>query len=166
MRQSKLTIREATEQDKDDIWIISRAVIKKRDTYAFSPNTNKRDLIHYWFGEKKATFVAVLDGQIVGIFNIHPNHIDLMDHVANASYMVAPKFQSKGIGKKMAEYSLNKAKKLGYKAMNFNYIVKSNVMAIKLWKKLGFRIIGEIPKAFRHPTKGLVNILIMYKELD
>ena len=70
-----------------------------------------------------------------------------------------------GIGKAMGEFSLEEAKRLGYKAMQFNIVVKSNERAVRLWKKLGFEIIGEIPEAFNHMTNGLTNAYIMYRKL-
>jgi ribosomal protein S18 acetylase RimI-like enzyme len=79
--------------------------------------------------------------------------------------MVAPEAKGKGIGRKMAEFSLEEARRLGYRAMQFNFVVKSNEIAVKLWLALGFEIIGEIPEAFRHKEKGLTNALIMYRKL-
>jgi len=166
MRQSEIIIRQAKENDKEDIYKIARDVLKTGDTYTLSPNSKKDEILSYWFGQNKSTYVALLNNKIVGFFYIKPNQAELGNHIANASYMVAPKFQNKGIGRKMCEYSLSKAKEIGYKAMQFNFVVKSNVSAVKLWQKLGFRIIGEIPKAFRHSTNGLVNAYIMFKELN
>jgi ribosomal protein S18 acetylase RimI-like enzyme len=50
--------------------------------------------------------------------------------------------------------------------MQFNFVVKSNEVAVRLWKSVGFRVIGEIPNAFRHKTNGPTNAYIMYRELD
>lgn len=65
----------------------------------------------------------------------------------------------------MAEWSLDEARRLGFTAMQFNFVVKSNVHAVRLWQKVGFEIIGEIPNAFNHKELGLTNALIMYREL-
>ena len=139
-------------------------MFQKGDTYTLSPNSKNDEILDYWFGENKFTFVALINNEIVGFFYIRPNQAELGNHVANASYIVSPKFQNMGIGRKMGEYSLKKAKEMGYKAMQFNFEVKSNIGAVKLWQRLGFRIIGEIPKAFRHSSKGLVNAYIMHRE--
>ena len=140
-------------------------MFQKGDTYTLSPNSKKNEILAYWFGENKLTFVALMNNEVVGFFYIRPNQDELGNHIANASYIVSPKFQNMGIGRKMGEYSLKKAKEMEYKSMQFNFVVKSNIGAVKLWQKLGFRIIGEIPKAFRHSSKGLVNAYIMYREL-
>jgi ribosomal protein S18 acetylase RimI-like enzyme len=79
--------------------------------------------------------------------------------------MVAPEARGKGVGRKMGEFSIQEAKKLGFHAMQFNFVVKSNEKAVKLWKSLGFEIIGEIPEAFRHIENGLTNAYIMYRKL-
>ena len=165
MGNSKIIIRKAKEDDKKNIYRIARDIFKSGDTYTMSPNSKKNEILNYWFGEKKSTFVALMNNAIAGFFYIRPNQAKLGNHIANASYIVSPKFQNMGIGSRMGEYSLKKAKEMGYKAMQFNFVVKSNTSAVKLWQKLGFRIIGEIPQAFRHSTKGLVNACIMYKKL-
>lgn len=160
-----LEIRKAIETDKDAVWEIIKAVIATSDTYIFAPDSPKEKMIGFWFGADKETYVAVLDNQILGSFFLKPNQPDLGSHICNAGYMVSPKAKGKGIGRKMAEFSLPEAKRLGFKAMQFNFVVKSNEVAVKLWLSLGFEIIGEIPEAFQHKDLGLVNALIMYQKL-
>ena len=111
------------------------------------------------------TFVADDNGEILGTYIIKPNQIDLGDHIANCSYMVNPGKQGKGIGKKLCEHSIQFAKESGYKAIQFNIVVSTNTGAVKLWEKLGFRIIGTTPDGFRHSKLGFVDTYIMYREL-
>ena len=93
------------------------------------------------------------------------NQPDLGSHIANAGYMTAPSAAGQGVGKAMGEFSLSEAKRLGYKAMQFNIVVKSNERAVRLWQHLGFKIIGEIPEAFQNKQGGLTNAYIMYQKL-
>lgn len=158
-------IRKATEKDIDQIWEIFQAVIKTEDTYVFSPKTPKTDLQKHWFASYMHTYVFEEEGQILGTYIVKPNQIDLGSHISNASYMVSPKAQGKGIGKKLCEHSLKLAKDLGFIGMQFNIVVSTNKGAVALWKKFGFEIIGTTPKAFKHKTLGLVDAYIMYKEL-
>ena len=79
--------------------------------------------------------------------------------------MVSPKSAGEGIGKAMAEFSFVEAKRLGFCAMQFNYVVKTNTIAVNLWKKLGFQVVGEIPEAFDHPVFGLTNVYVMHRKL-
>ena len=157
--------RKATVSDADQIWEIIRDVIVLGDTYVFDPNSSREKMLAYWLGSDKHTYVAVLDGKIDGTFLIKDNQPDLGSHIANAAYMTASSMAGRGIGKAMGEFSLEEAKRLGYKAMQFNIVIKSNERAVRLWQKLGFTILGEIPEAFNHKSNGLTNAYIMYRKL-
>ena len=163
--ENQITIRKAQSQDQDTIWEIIQAVIAKGDTYVFAPDSPKEQMLAFWCGKDKHTYVAEINHKIVGTFFIKSNYPDLGSHIANAGYMTAPNESGKGIGRTMAELSLKEAKKLGYQAMQFNFVVKSNEKAIKLWQSVGFQVIGEIPEAFQHQSLGLTNAYIMWKKL-
>jgi len=171
-----LEIRKAIEADKTQVWKIIEAVISNGDSYTFAPNSPKETMLDWWFGADKQAYAAFFgdaesrghgdtEKEIVGTFFLKANQPDLGSHICNAGYMVSPEAKGQGIGRKMAEFSLLEAKRLGYRAMQFNFVVKSNEIAVKLWLSLGFEIIGEIPEAFQHPEKGLTNALIMYRKL-
>ncbi|CAN5295735.1 GNAT family N-acetyltransferase [soil metagenome] len=160
-----LEIRKIREEDKSEVWEIIKSVISTGDSYPFYPNTSREKMLDYWFDDDKSTYVAVSENEIVGTFFLKDNQPDLGSHIANAGYMVAPKSKGKGVGRKMAEFSLIEARKLGYQAMQFNFVVKSNEIAVRLWLALGFEIIGEIPEAFQHAQNGLTDALIMYRKL-
>lgn len=158
-------IRKAKKTDLDQIWKIIHTVIAKGDTYVFAPDSTKEKMLDFWCGDNKHTFVAVLDGEIVGTFFMQDNFPDLGSHVANAGYITSPEHSGKGIGNLMGEFSLEEAKRLGYKAMQFNMVVKTNENAIRLWQKLGFEIKGKIPEAFNHKEKGLTDAYIIWRKL-
>lgn len=165
-----LEIRRAVEADTEQIWEIIKAVISTGDTYVFAPDSPREKMLVYWFAEDKNTYVAEwtdeeIDKKIVGTFYIKPNQPDLGSHIANAGYMVSPDAKGKRVGRAMAEFSLDEARRLGYKAMQFNFVVKSNEIAVKLWRSLGFEVIGEISEAFDHAQNGLTNALIMHRKL-
>jgi len=160
-----IEIRKATASDADAVWAIIKEVIATGDTYVFAPDSPKEKMLAYWYGQDKHTYVALLDGEVVGTFVIKDNQPDLGSHIANAGYMTSPRAFGKGIGRTMAEFSLEEAKRLGYTAMQFNIVIKSNTRAVALWKNLGFGIIGEIPEAMRNKQGELVNAYIMYRKL-
>ena len=160
-----IEIRKATAEDYDAVWNIIKEVIATGDTYIYAPDSSKEKMIKEWFGENKYTYIALLDNKIAGTFFIKQNQPDLGSHVANAGYMTAPAMAGKGIGRAMAAFSLKEAKRLGFEAMQFNMVVKSNERAVQLWKKLGFEIVGELPAVFNHKQLGLTNAYIMYKKL-
>ena len=100
-------------------------------------------------------------GGILGTYYIKQNQPSLGSHVCNCGYMVSPLAQGKGLAKQLCTHSQKIAKELGYRAMQFNLVVNTNIASIKIWPKLGFEIIGRLPQAFNHPTHGYVDALIM-----
>ena len=160
-----MDIRTAIETDKPAIWQIIKTVIAAGDTYVFSPDASEDEMMAFWFTPDKHNYVAVDDGEIVATFWLRANQPGLGNHVGNAAYMVAPTAHGKGIGKQIGEWSLDEARRLGFTAMQFNFVVKSNTNAVALWQKIGFEIIGEIPDAMYHSKHGLTNAYIMYRKL-
>lgn len=160
-----ITIRKATSEDHNTIWNIIKDVIATGDTYVFNPNSSKEKMFAFWFGPEKHTYVATINDKVLGTFMIKENQPDLGSHIANAAYMTSPDATGQGIGKAMAEFSLMEAKRLGFTAMQFNFVVASNTRAVHLWQKMGFNIIGEIPEAFNHPQLGFTNAYIMHRKL-
>jgi ribosomal protein S18 acetylase RimI-like enzyme len=158
-------VRIATDTDKPAIWQIIKAVIAKGDTYVFDPETPEDEMMSYWFLPEKYVYVTEVDGEVLGTFWLKPNQPGLGSHVCNAAYMVAPDAGGKGIGRRMAEFSLDEARRLGFTAMQFNFVVKSNAHAVRLWQSIGMEIIGEIPDAFNHRELGYTNAYIMYRKL-
>ncbi len=163
-------IRKAETRDKNAVWEIIREVIAGGDTYVFDPGSSKEEMLDYWFSpEKNVYVVSEMSSQetevVLGTFWLKTNQPGLGDHVCNAAYMVSPAAHGKGIGRKMAEFSLEEARRLGFTAMQFNFVVASNTAAVRLWQSIGMEIIGTIPKAFRHKALGSTDAYIMYREL-
>ncbi|MBC7900893.1 MAG: GNAT family N-acetyltransferase [Saprospiraceae bacterium] len=160
-----IEIRTAANHDKPAVWQIIKSVISGGDTYVFAPDSTEEEMTAYWFSAEKHVYVAELDGEIVGTMWLKSNQPGLGSHVGNAAYMVSPNAKGKGVGRKMAELSIKEARRLGFKSIQFNFVVKSNEIAVKLWQSVGFQIIGEIPNAFRHAKNGMTNAYIMYRKL-
>jgi ribosomal protein S18 acetylase RimI-like enzyme len=160
-----LTIRKAEDADRAAIWQIIKAVIAGGDTYVFAPDSPKEEMMEYWFAPDKHNYVAVDEGgEVIATFWLRANQPGLGKHVANAAYMVSPNAQGRGIGKQIGLWSLEEAKRLGFEAMQFNFVVSSNSAAVKLWRAIGFEIIGEVPDAM-YAKNGLTNAYIMYRKL-
>jgi len=159
-----MIIRKATIQDYDSVWEIFHQVVKTGTTYVFDPETPKEDLAKYWFGPSMYSYVLEQEGEILGTYVIKPNQVGLGSHIANGSYMVHSNAHGKGIGGLLCEHSLAEAKRLGFIAMQFNIVVSTNAVAVRLWKKFGFEIIGTVPAAFNHAELGYVDGFIMYKK--
>ena len=161
-----INIRSARDEDRDAIWEIFHDVISGGDVFAFDPEMSHEDALAFWCGPDKHTYVAELDGHVCGSYYLKPNQQGGGVHVANAGYMVSPIARGHHVGRLMAEHSLSEARRIGFRAMQFNFVVSTNESAIHLWKELGFEIVGTLPGAFRHPQKGYVDVYVMFRSLD
>ena len=160
-----MKIRPATDADHDAIWEIFHEIVAAGDTYALDPNMSRKEALAYWFSADTHTRVAERDGRIVGMYILKPNQLGPGSHVANAGFMVASHTQGSGLGRAMAEHCLAEARRMSFRAMQFNCVVSTNTPAVHLWQQLGFKIVGTLPGAFHHPKKGFVDVYVMYKSL-
>ena len=158
-------IRLATDADFPEIWRIFKSVIASETTYVNRHDTTEKEARTKWMDPKAQTFVAEIDQKIVGAYLIKSNQVDLGSHIANASYIVDESTRGQGVGKTLALHSIATAKDLGYRAIQFNFVVSTNFAAVKLWQSVGFQIIGTIPKAFKHSSLGYVDAYIMFQDL-
>jgi len=161
-----LTIREATYHDRDAIWEIFRATVAPGDAFVYDPNTPREEAMAYWFAKGTRTYVAEQSGKIIGSYILRDNRPGLGNHVSNAGFMVDPAARGSGVGRKMGEHALSEARRLSYRAMQFNFVISTNESAVHLWQQLGFRIVGTLPGAFRHARKGLVDAYVMFRSLE
>ena len=113
----------------------------------------------------KTFVVCDSDGPILGTYFIKPNQPALGAHVCNCGYVVAAEAQGQGIASLMCEHSQTEAVAMGFRAMQFNFVVSTNVRAIRLWGKLGFSVVGRLPQAFHHQQLGYIDALVMFKQL-
>ena len=165
-KSRNIGIRAAMESDFAGMWPIFQAVVAPADTYVFSPAATRQDAFDYWFGPGVASFVAERERRIAGMYKLIANQRDLGAHVANASFMVSPEERGHGIGEALGRHGLEEARKRGFAAMQFNFVVSTNTGAVALWEKLGFQIVGTVPKAFRHRRLGEVDVYVMHRFLD
>ncbi len=160
-----MNIRTATKQDWNSIWPILREIVQAGETYGFDPNISQAQAEQIWMEAPRNTYVVEEGDQILGTYFLKSNHGGPGGHVCNCGYMVSPQARGKGLATAMCEHSQQQAVALGYQAMQFNFVATSNEGAVRLWGKLGFETVGRLPKAFKHPTKGYVDALVMYKWL-
>lgn len=158
-----MIIRLVEPRDHEAVWQIFHEIVAKGDTYAIPPETTRAEAVALWIEKPTATFVAEKDGEILGTYYIKPNQMKPGDHVCNCGYMVSAVGRGQGVATSMCEHSQKKAIEFGFKAMQFNLVVSTNEGAIHLWQKLGFAIVGTIPKAFNHLQQGFVDAHVMYK---
>jgi Acetyltransferases len=158
-------IREIGADEFARVWPLFRAVLAGGDTYMYPPDLGMDQACAMWTTSPSRCFVCERDGEVLGCYRLAPNQIGLGDHVANGSYMVAPEARGQGIASAMCEHSLEQARQAGFTAMQFNCVVASNTIAVRLWQRHGFRIAGTVPGAFRHAQLGPTDIYVMHRTL-
>jgi ribosomal protein S18 acetylase RimI-like enzyme len=161
-----LLIRLARTDDGDEIWAILEPVLRAGETYTLPRDISRERALAYWHRDDHEVFVAEDSGRILGTYFLHANQLGGGDHVANCGYMTSRESQGKGVARAMLEHSLARARARGFLAMQFNFVVSTNVRAVKTWQAYGFEIVGRLPLAFKHPEQGFVDALVMYKHLD
>jgi ribosomal protein S18 acetylase RimI-like enzyme len=160
-----MLIRPATQDDADAIWAIIGPIIRAGETYTIDPNITPEAATARWLGADRETFAAVEDGTVVGTYYIRRNQEGGGAHVANCGYMTAQGHTGRGVARRMCEHSMKHARARGFAAMQFNFVVSTNERAVQLWQSLGFGIVGRLPGAFRHPSLGDVDALVMFRAL-
>ncbi|MBT3619060.1 MAG: GNAT family N-acetyltransferase [Porticoccaceae bacterium] len=161
-----MNVREAQPVDFAAIWPIFQQIVAMGDTYGYERDITEQEARRVWMELPAKTFVAEQDGQILGTYYIKTNQTGPGSHVCNCGYMVATDSRGRGLASIMCEHSQKVAIELGFEAMQFNFVATTNDGAVNLWKKLGFNIVGVLPKAFNHPLHGNVDALVMHKFLD
>lgn len=161
-----IKIREFVQQDWLGTWRIIKPVLRAGESYAYSPDITAQSAKEIWINAPVASYVASDEaGNILGTYYIKPNQPALGSHVCNCGYIVAAEAQGKGMASKMCVHSQQQAIELGFSAMQYNLVATSNEAAIHVWKKHGFDVIGTLPLAFNHARLGLIDALVMYKQL-
>lgn len=161
-----MQIRTYDEADWPAIWTIFREVVAAGETYAYDPGWTSEQARAVWVEAPPGSTVVACDGaRVLGTARMGPNRPGPGSHVATASFMVASDARGRGVGRQLGEYVLAWAGERGYEAMQFNAVVETNLAAVRLWQALGFRIIGTVPEAFAHPTRGRVGLHVMHRFL-
>ena len=158
-------IRPVAPDEFDSLWPIFREVIAGSETYPYPDDLTLDQARAMWTSPPAQCFVAESGGAVLGCYRIAPNMMGRGDHVANGSYMVASAARGRGVGAALCEHSLAQARRSGFTAMQFNMVVSTNEAAVRLWRHMGFEIIGRVPGAFRHATLGMVDTYVMHREL-
>ena len=86
--------------------------------------------------------------------------------MATASFMVDPEHGGRGTGRALGEHVVAWASAAGYRAIQFNAVVETNTVAVRLWQQLGFEVLCTVPEAFDHPEHGLVGLHVMHLRLS
>jgi ribosomal protein S18 acetylase RimI-like enzyme len=163
--RNAMLVRPAEARDDDAIWAILEPTFRAGETYPIPREVSRAEALAYWRTAGHAVFVTEDAGQIVGTYYLRANNRGGGSHVANCGYIVAPAASGRGVARAMCEHSLAQARERGFTAMQFNFVIASNERAVRLWQSCGFEIVGTLPGAFEHPSRGLVDAHVMYRSL-
>ena len=134
------------------------------DTYTVDPDITRADALAYWRAPGNSVFITK-DEAPLGTYYLKRNQGGGGAHVCNCGYVTAPQAQGRGVARAMLDHSMDEARRVGFRAMQFNFVVDANTRAIATWERSGFETVGRLPNAFRHPDLGFVDALVMYKDL-
>ncbi|EFH13397.1 GNAT family N-acetyltransferase [Teichococcus cervicalis] len=161
-----LRLRPATAADRAAIAAIILPTIRAGETYSLPQDLPEQAALDYWLGDDRESFVAEdAQGTILGTYYLRANQGGRGAHVCNCGYMTAAHASGRGVARAMCAHSLAHAKRRGYRAMQFNFVVSSNRRAVLLWQSMGFAVVGTLPGAFDHPALGFVDALVMFRPL-
>jgi GNAT superfamily N-acetyltransferase len=145
---SDYTIRAAEPGDHGALFAIYADVVDEGGAFPREPPIDEETFRGAWIDGKTGVFVAEVDGAVGGSYHLLPNYDGLAAHIANAGYMVAPKYRRRGVGRALVEHSLDEARRRGFDAMMFNLVVESNPSR-RMYEQLGFEVVGRVPDAIR-----------------
>lgn len=165
---SSISIRPAGDADGDAIWAILKPIFRAGETYALPPAISRQDALAFWCGGTHRAFLALDEANAVGTYYLCPNQPPGSggDHVANAGFATAPEAQGRGIARGMLHHAESEAVRAGFRAMQFNFVVSTNLAALHIWRDEGYEQVGWLPRAYRHPVHGAVDAFVLFKRLD
>lgn len=157
-------IREYNEQDLPSMVEIWNDVVKEGNAFPQERSIDMGEAVKFFAAQSYAG-VAEQNGEIVGMYILHPNNIERCGHISNASYAVKAGNRGHRIGEKMVKDCIAQAKRLGFRVLQFNAVVVTNEAAVHLYDKLGFKRLGTIPGGFRMKDGTYEDIILFYIEL-
>ena len=159
-------IRPMTEADWPRVWPFFDEIVQAGETYAYPLDLTSEQARELWTMRPPGqTVVLDEDGVITGSATMGPNRPGRGSHVGTASFMVAPAGRGRGVGRALGEYVVQWHREAGFDAIQFNAVVETNTVAVRLWQSLGFTIVGTVPAAFDSRAHGRVGLHVMHLDL-
>ena len=160
-------IRPATGDDWAALWPVFRETVAAGETYAYPEDLTSEQARALWLEQPPGLTVVLEEGgELLGTAKMGPNRPGRGDHVGTASFMVAPAARGRGVGRRLAAYVVDWHRQQGYRGIQFNAVVETNIAAVRLWESLGFTVVGTVPRAFRSRAHGYVGLHVMYLSLE
>ena len=159
-----MVIRKFKPQDTDMATEIWNSVVDDGIAFPQMNNIKGKEALQF-FDSQSYTGIAEDNGEIVGLYILHPNNVGRCGHICNTSYAVKKGIRGKHIGEQLVKDSMAVGKRLGFRILQFNAVVSTNEIALHLYKKLGFTQLGRIPGGFLMKDGHYEDIIPHYIEL-
>ena len=158
-----ITVREYRSQDMEEAMDIWNEVICEGIAFPQLEELTGQTADEF-FREQSYTGIAEDDetGEVVGLYILHPNNVGRCGHICNTSYAVKSGKRGQHIGEKLVKDSLSVGARLGFRILQFNAVVASNIHALHLYKRLGFTQLGRIPQGFLMKDGHYEDIILQY----
>lgn len=154
------------EKDEKELYHIFREVVDSGSQFPYECSSIEEFHRQFFTPQGQVYVCHSLDGKVIGGFYLKTNFSGRSSHIANAAYMIRNTYRGKGVGSLMIKASLHLAKDQGFHAMHFNMVLSQNKLAIKLYERLGFNIVGTIPQAVRNPDGSFQDGYVMHRKLN
>ena len=164
INQQRLKVEPLEQQNRDAFLELARQVAEEGDSYPFDDAITEAEFLDYWFAKGEIR-VAVDGERVVGGYLIKPNQPWRGSHVANVGYVVDRALRGRGIGRVLVRDSIARARELGYRGIQFNLVVETNVGAVRLYESEGFVLVGTVPGIFRVKDGRYVDAHVMHLDL-
>lgn len=163
----EIKIRNYNENDIEEMMKIWNEVVTEGNAFPQIEPLDFEEAVKFFEGQSCCGVCEDTDSKkLLGLYILHPNNVGRCGHISNASYAVKSEFRGLHIGEKLVLDSIERAGEKGFKILQFNAVVKSNVSAHKLYKKLGFKALGVIPKGFLNRKNEYEDIVVYYYEIE
>ena len=158
-------IRPASAADLGAVWQLWKAIMDQQVYFPYDSSYSREQIEESWINLNYPIYIAEQQEKVVGAYILKPNQPGYGSHIVNAAYLVDTQVRGQGIGSRLCAHSIEAAKALQYRGMQFNLVVSTNEAAIRVWKSHGFKIIGTVPGGFFHQELGYVDAFIFFKDL-
>jgi ribosomal protein S18 acetylase RimI-like enzyme len=142
----ELVLEPVTEQRHDELFEAYFSIVEAKEGFPHEPPLTRAEFEEYWLAHSSAVVLATTGPVLAGAYYLKPNFVGRAGHIANAGYFVVSRLRGRGIGRQLVLDSFDRARALGFDALQFNLVFESNP-ARRLYEALGFQVIGRIPRA-------------------
>ena len=161
-----IQIREYTKEDTKEAIRIWNHIVEEGNAFPQMDCLTESTGEEFFLGQSYTGIAVDVDsGEIAGLYILHPNHVGRCGHICNASYAVKSELRGRHIGEALVKHCMEQGKKLGFRILQFNAVVRSNVSALRLYAKLGFTQLGVIPGGFLMKDGSYEDIIPHYHVL-